>query len=474
MSEFSQMLSKFIKERDTNIYMLAKYCNYDRANMYKLTSGKRNAPDLPFVKKLAEYIHLSPDEEKQLIEKYKISVVGYETYYRRKNIEEFLSEFAFAETALSMAQIDFRIDMESGKNIILKNSHDIESILIHMFTAEMKCEHGKIQMLVQPEIDGLSNVLNLCGHGEGNLRIDHIVRLSNKPDYMEGEKLYNLECLKKILPYYNYNYDYNTWYYYGDISANSYEFTMFPYMILTSEFGCLLTADMKNGYLISEPEMLEQMRNNFCRQQKQSRKLINCVENIAEQFETVGNMVATRYSGYGLQDDPCVMAFLEDELIQKYVAPQMEHREILVQMTTEYCRCLANQDVTYIFSMEGILNFLKTGIITELDPALYIPPTLEERVRIVEKILENGTRLLKSPMSDRKTNMNLYVTSEYGLLRIALPEKKVFLDIILEESELLHSFYDYCESMEEEMFYGRDEAEKIVRGEVEKLRTNQK
>lgn len=197
MSEFSQMLSKFIKERDTNIYMLAKYCNYDRANMYKLTSGKRNAPDLPFVKKLAEYMHLSPDEEKQLIEKYKISVVGYETYYRRKNIEEFLSEFAFAETALSMAQIDFRIDMESGKNIILKNSHDIESILIHMFTAEMKCEHGKIQMLVQPEIEGLSNVLNLCGHGEGNLRIDHIVRLSNKPDYMEREKLYNLECLKK-------------------------------------------------------------------------------------------------------------------------------------------------------------------------------------------------------------------------------------------------------------------------------------
>jgi len=168
------------------------------------------------------------------------------------------------------------------------------------------------------------------------------------------------------------------------------------------------------------------------------------------------------------------MAFLEDELIQKYVAPQMEHREILVQMTTEYCRCLANQDVTYIFSMEGILNFLKTGIITELDPALYTSPTLEDRIRIVKRILENGTRLLRSPMSDRKTNMNLYVTSEHGLLRIALPEKKVFLDIILEESELLHSFYDYCESMEEELFYEKDEAEKIVRGEVEKIRTNHK
>lgn len=122
--------------------------------------------------------------------------------------------------------------------------------------------------------------------------------------------------------------------------------------------------------------------------------------------------------------------------------------------------------------MEGILNFLKTGIITELDPALYTPPTFEDRIRIVEKILENGTRLLKCPMSDRKTNMNLYVTSEHGLLRVALPVKKVFLDIILEEPELLHSFYDYCESMEEELFYEKDEAEKIVRGEVEKIRKN--
>lgn len=293
---------------------------------------------------------------------------------------------------------------------------------------------------------------------------------------MEGEKLYNLECLKKILPYYNYNYQYNTWYYYGDISANSYEFTMFPYMILTSEYGCLLTADMKKGYLISEPEVLKQMREMFRRQKKQSRKLINCVENIAEQFETVGNMVATKYSGYSLQDDPCVMAFLDAELIQKYVAPQMENREILVQMTTEYCRCLANQDVMYVFSMEGIRCFLETGIITELDPVLYTPPTVEDRIKIVEKILEykegTGTRFLKTPMSDRKTNMNLYVTSEHGLLRIALQEKKVFLDIILEESELLHSFYDYCESMEAERFYEKREAEKTIREAIDRLRAS--
>lgn len=86
MSEFSQMLSKFIKERDTNIYMLAKYCNYDRANMYKLTSGKRNAPDLPFVKKLAEYMH---DEA---YEKWFADVTEYNLSYDCDSVLELMDE----------------------------------------------------------------------------------------------------------------------------------------------------------------------------------------------------------------------------------------------------------------------------------------------------------------------------------------------------------------------------------------------
>ena len=84
--------------------------------------------------------------------------------------------------------------------------------------------------------------------------------------------------------------------------------------------------------------------------------------------------------------------------------------------------------------------------------------------------------------TDKEDYMNLLAPgSQFGfkgqfVMFTPLNSKRnlYLLDIILEESELLHSFYDYCESMEEELFYEKDEAEKIVRGEVEKIRTNHK
>ena len=209
MSEFSQKLSEYIKQKDTNIYMLAKYCGYDRANMYKLINGKRNAPDAEFVKKLSEYLHLSPSEEQELTEKYHISVMGYENYHRRKNIMKFLSEFTLTEkknSALSEINVITKMD-ETKENITLKGAYELESALLWMIVEETGKSQGEIPMIMQPEIDMLNSILGVCGRTENNIRVDHIVCLSDQPDKIEDGKLYNLECLKKILPLYSYNYD---------------------------------------------------------------------------------------------------------------------------------------------------------------------------------------------------------------------------------------------------------------------------
>ena len=95
MSQFSEVLSAYVKERDVNTYMLAKYCGYDRANMYKVLNGKRKVPNIGFVRKMAGYMHLSAREEERLLEEYCISVVGYENYYRRKSIQDFFENFSW-------------------------------------------------------------------------------------------------------------------------------------------------------------------------------------------------------------------------------------------------------------------------------------------------------------------------------------------------------------------------------------------
>ena len=42
MSEFSNLLSLFIKTRDVNVSALTAYCELDRSTMYKLINGKRS------------------------------------------------------------------------------------------------------------------------------------------------------------------------------------------------------------------------------------------------------------------------------------------------------------------------------------------------------------------------------------------------------------------------------------------------
>lgn len=40
MSEFSTVLSRFVKEKDVNVYRLAKYCGMTELNLYKVMRGR--------------------------------------------------------------------------------------------------------------------------------------------------------------------------------------------------------------------------------------------------------------------------------------------------------------------------------------------------------------------------------------------------------------------------------------------------
>ena len=92
MNEFANLLSAFVKEKGVKIQPFARYCGYDRANMYKILKGQRNLPGREIVEKAAKYMHLLPSEEEELWEAYKISAQGSDNYYRRKEVQKFFTE----------------------------------------------------------------------------------------------------------------------------------------------------------------------------------------------------------------------------------------------------------------------------------------------------------------------------------------------------------------------------------------------
>ena len=54
MSEFSDLLSSYIDEKEIKVYSLLEYCNLDRSTMYKIINGKRNPTSMEVFQKIAE------------------------------------------------------------------------------------------------------------------------------------------------------------------------------------------------------------------------------------------------------------------------------------------------------------------------------------------------------------------------------------------------------------------------------------
>ena len=84
--DFAKVLSDYIHEKNVNVYSMAQFCDLDRSTMYKFINGKRRPSSIPLVRKMADFMLLTPAEYQLLSEAYRISLVGPEIYFRRKYI----------------------------------------------------------------------------------------------------------------------------------------------------------------------------------------------------------------------------------------------------------------------------------------------------------------------------------------------------------------------------------------------------
>lgn len=60
MSVFSDLLSEYITMKDVGVYPLSQFCGLDRSFMYKIINGKRNPSGEDVVRKMAQFMQLTP------------------------------------------------------------------------------------------------------------------------------------------------------------------------------------------------------------------------------------------------------------------------------------------------------------------------------------------------------------------------------------------------------------------------------
>lgn len=470
MSDFSQMLSTFIAQKNIGTYSLAQYCGIDRSTIYKIINGKRTPSSAEIVNKMALFMHLTPGEKSELLHAYEIAVIGYDTYYQRKTIYELLKKFnhqnfSFSSPESSLISPEINIDEQT---VSLVGSPRISQVLFSILTNEAAKKEGHIDLLIQPDYSYVMELIHSLGLQNHNLSIRHIFAMNNTEKVPPSKKNYNLECLSYILPIYLCGCKYHTYYYYDNITFNQNKFHAFPYLVLTGSFAIILSEDFEYAILFHESASCQTLHNMFEKFISEADPLINQIDTLQTQVaycDTLLNKTATpQDTVFIYQQIPCMTPFFKEKLLRKYLSVDLPDKDMMLKYISAYTQKLMNHHLQVptvsIFSEEGILHFLKTGIFDEFPKDIYTPVELQDRIYLIRQVLQHSKdinfRMLKQPIGSVENGLNICLHNYGGYFLFHTAENKlVYLDI--QESSLLVSFNDYFRSLNDDLFYTTEE-----------------
>lgn len=478
MSEFSDLLSNYINEKNVKVYSLFKYCDLDRSTMYQIISGKRNPTSKEIFNKIAEFLHLTPFEYQRFERAYFIAKLGATTYYRRKSVEKYLVDFPrdFSCTRDQFPVNDKNTAFDNVSDCLALSAQlDLNHFLHRMLLSEANKPDGKIALLIQPDYNFLFDLLASLRPAK-TLLIEHIFCMGKAGQMNEQNDLFALSYLKRILPLYFANIDYHPYYFYDDINAHYYSLNGFPCLLLTTDFAITCTSDYKTGIFYRDKTVVSMLWDVYSSYQNQCSPLFHLMNFIPENGSEFDNELYKKAPSYILQPEACLTPFISDEILNNVLCPVFSDRNHMLEQIKELLSSNRKQlDTTAIhvyFTKQGLLEFCRTGRIKEIPDNFYRPFTPKERILLLQSMLPycvaGNYRILKKPLNQLSENLHLCVNVHSGYLLFNNQDART-LCLIINETGLLSVFMDYLENMDDSSLFTGDETAAFVQEMIENL-----
>lgn len=479
MSEFSNILSQFIHEKNIKVYPLSKYCDFDRATMYKIINGKRNPPSRDIIEKMSDFMRLTPTEDEQFKEAYEISRIGADNYYRRKSTENFLMHFPdkFSIHTGSASDSDFKNESQTPACASIQTQVELNYALRNILLTESGKGEGKAALFMQPDHEGLFSLLSSLNLGY-TLEIRHIFCLSNSEILNKDHELYNLEYFNNIFPLYLRNLNYQASYFYDSIHSHFFNLNVLPYFIVTSRYAVSFSSDYQYGIFYSDPDIVAQFWKIFYSFQTKCTPLFQIFHMLPNNLHMLQNISLNASDSYLLQPEACFTPFITDRILEQALSPMLPDRNRLLPLIRAFfnknTENLASMHV--YFTREGIRRFARTGLLKEIPSDFYRPFLPAERLQMLQKLLpwcRQGTyRMLKQPLDQLPINLHLCVNETMGYFSFDNAENQTTY-LMFNETGLLYVFLDYLQSLEDTCFYTPEETADFINSEIRTLQYQQ-
>ncbi len=483
--DFAKVLSDYIHEKNVNVYSMAQFCDLDRSTMYKFINGKRRPSSISLVRKMADFMLLTPAE-------YQLLLRG-------------VPDFPCRPGNLFPAEIHLEIPPKSRKvyqrfpcqfhkdrgpfyppplaeMTVLDGQSQITNCMFEILAQEAQEEQGKIQIFMDPDFSSIIDYLASLGCRNHSLQIEHIFCMDNTQQLMDNGQNYNLYCLEQILPLYTCGCLYNAYYFYDTMFTRKNTLEIFSVMLITSRYALLFTRDRSQGILFGNRASVQLYRNIFGRFYPSVSSFADKVTDVISQIQRLISFDFGEKDIYIFQPLPCLTYCLPEEFLNRYLYPDLPGREHVLGMLSDFIRrtkdSFSERRPYFLFTEQGVRDFLETGRVPDYPDYVYAPFSIRDRMfliqEIMKKCLPQQLCMLKKNYFYSNRSISIFSSPHSGYLFLPVCNEadsceQIYLDIT--ESHLVSSFYDFLLYLKENFCYSPDETGKVLRRILQEFHT---
>lgn len=242
MSQFSDLLSIYIKESPYNVKNLANKIQMDRTILQKYISGNRFPTSYACIEKIVSHLTLTDQQKYDLKKAYQIEELGLDQYRYLLKIKSIVENIHYIEPLSFTAEYQFNINKSCASNL-----DDLLTFTQFILNDAATTDH-KLQICLPAS----NKIYELISHTvclNKHLSLEHLLYLDN--DISNYQNMYNLTQFENCFPTLLSNRC-TIRYIYQHSNSTFNSQNMYPYSIHSQNYTLLINNKLDSGMLLKD------------------------------------------------------------------------------------------------------------------------------------------------------------------------------------------------------------------------------
>lgn len=377
MSQFSDLLSIYIKESPYNVKNLANKIQMDRTILQKYISGNRFPTSYACIEKIVSHLTLTDQQKYDLKKAYQIEELGLDQYRYLLKIKSIVENIHYIEPLSFTTEYQFNINKSCASNL-----DDLLTFTQFILNDAATTDH-KLQICLPAS----NKIYELISHTvclNEHLSLEHLLYLDN--DISNYQNMYNLTQFENCFPTLLSNRC-TIRYIYQHSNSTFNSQNMYPYSIHSQNYTLLINNKLDSGMLLKD-EINAYLHTQF------DQLFMKASPYSSYHYSNSGylslhplfNKEILSFSS--LQRKPSVLFVLDNDMIERHL---IEHKEKILNDLDFYKKhinsILLSDEFHLYFTKGGLLELIQTGVIDDISSSLITPFDNEEIQLLLHRLI---------------------------------------------------------------------------------------